>query len=74
MDAFLGFHLINMHPPDMEKTYFITKRLVLLQSHAFWVKERRGDVLDISQQNIQGDDQKNDRGLYRRHAGQKPIS
>ena len=40
LDAFLGYHQIPMHPPDAEKTSFITPTwALLLQRNAIRVKE-----------------------------------
>ena len=38
LDAFSRYHQIPMHPPDVEKTTFITPRVALLQCDAFGLK------------------------------------
>ena len=45
LDAFSGYHQILMHPPDAEKTSFITPtRTLLLQLNAIQVKECRSHL------------------------------
>ena len=58
MNAFLGYHQIKMHPSNVKKISFITERglTVLLQSHAFGIKKCRGDVPEIGEQYVQGND------------------
>ena len=45
LDAFSGYHQIPMHPPDAEKTSFITPtRALLLQRNSIQVKECRSHL------------------------------
>ena len=48
LDAFSGYYQILMHPPDAEKTSFITPtRTLLLQRNAIRVKECRSHLPEI---------------------------
>ena len=65
LDAFSGYHQIPMHPPDAEKTTFITpSRAVLLQCDAVWFKECWGNVSEVSDQDVQATTRKNHGGLH----------
>ena len=58
-----------------EKNFFYHgERVVLLQSHAIWTKERRGDIPNFDQQDVQRYDWLDNGSLHRWHAGQKPQS
>ena len=48
-----GPQQIPMHPPDVEKTTFITPHgAILLQCNAFWLEECRSDLLEAGDPNI----------------------
>ena len=65
LDAFSGYHQIPMDPPDAEKIAFITPhRSVLLQCDAVWLKECRGNVSEVSDQDVQASTRKKHRGLH----------
>ena len=53
LDAFSGYLQIPMHPPDVEKTLFITpSRALLLQRDALRVKKRRSHLSAIGDQDV----------------------
>ncbi|GFY85267.1 hypothetical protein Acr_04g0000050 [Actinidia rufa] len=52
----IGIGKIGLHSPDVEKTSFFLKT-------SFLVEECKGDVSEIGQQDVQGDDRENNGGL-----------
>ena len=65
LDAFLGYHQIPMHPPDEKKnSLHHPARAVLLQCDVVWLKECRGNVSEVINQDVQVATQKNHGGLH----------
>ena len=65
LDAFSGYHQIPMHLPDAEKTTFITPaRPFLLQCNVVWLKECRGNLSEVSNQDVQAITRKDHGGSY----------
>ena len=52
LDTFSGYHQIPMHPPDAEKTSFITPHGLLLQCDAFQLKECRGHLSKVGDEDV----------------------
>ena len=64
LDAFSGYHQIPMHPPDAEKSAFITPAWpVLLQCNVVWLKECWGNLLEVSNQDVKAITRKDHGGL-----------
>ena len=64
LDAFSGYHQIPMHPPEQKNNIHHSARVVLLQCDVVWLKECRGNVSKVSDQDVQAATRKNHRGLH----------
>ena len=65
LDAFSGYHQIPMDPPDVEKITFITPHgAILLQCDVVWLKECRGNVSEVSDQDVQASTRKKNIEVY----------
>ena len=66
LDAFSGYHQIPMYPPDAEKTSFITPSwALLLRRNAIRVKECRGHLPKIGNQDVSATSRENYGSVYR---------
>ena len=63
MDAFLGYNHIKMKEEDQEKTSFVTSQALFVQGDAVRTQERRGNVLEINEQNVRALNRKEHRSL-----------
>ena len=64
LEAFSGYHQIPMHPPDAEKTTFITSHGLLCYNVMSFGLQCRGKISEVSDKDVQVATRKNHRGLH----------
>ena len=56
MDAFSSYNQIKLAKVDQEKTSFVTKGSLLLQSNVIWTQEYEGHVSEADEQDVRTSD------------------